>query len=759
MQRSSFMSVITGFLLLASAGVATQTAAARRPQDPPPRVTFAETIAPIVFANCSSCHRPGEAAPFSLLSYEDVARRGALIAQVTASRYMPPWHAAAGYGEFVDERRLTDAQIAAIARWVKDGMPRGDMRRMPALPPFPPDGWRLGQPDLVLQMPAFDVPADGPDVFRNFVLPTGLTEDKWVRAIEYRPSARAVVHHAVFSAVAGGSLAARDGRDGRPGFGGLSAVGLIGGGGEGARGLGGWAVGGGPLVRPEGVADKLPKASDFLLQLHLHPSGKPETERSLVGIYFADRAPQKELFSLEVPALFGLGAGLDIPAGAKEYTIRESATVPADIKVFSTSAHAHYLAREMKATATLPDGTVRPLLWITDWDFNWQDSYVFKTPFVLPKGTRIDTTVTYDNSADNPRNPVSPPRRVRFGEQSLDEMGAVEISFQVVNDADADAVRQATALRFKQTIAAAGKEGTLGRFLARNKAARQPMQQLTIFDRSGGVVTRVGEAGAYSQAAFSPDGSRLVVIKGDPDTGAQDVWTLDIATGKSRALTADDALDSAPVWSPDGAYIAYVSQRDDAYRIYRRRADGSGAEELLYRHPTATPLIVLTDWSADGRHLTFWQGDQMFLLPVDGDRIAVPLDQKLFFGRGGRLSPDGRFLAYNSNQSGRFDVYVRPLTFGAAGSDAAAEARRISDGGVGGIVWRRDGKEIFYLAQPGQIVTAVDVNTVGGIESGTPRPLFKLPTPILAVAQLSSVASPDGQRFVFAVNVTQFKAP
>ena len=173
-----------------------------------PRVTFAETIAPIVYANCVTCHRPGEAAPFSLISYEDVAKRGALIAKVTESRYMPPWHAAPGYGEFVGERRLTDAQIATIGAWVKQGMPRGDEAKMPKLPAFPADGWRLGQPDLILEMPAaFDVPASGPDVFRNFVIPTRLTEDKWVRGIEFRPSARKVVHHAIFAQVPGGSLA------------------------------------------------------------------------------------------------------------------------------------------------------------------------------------------------------------------------------------------------------------------------------------------------------------------------------------------------------------------------------------------------------------------------------------------------------------------------------------------------------------------------------------------------------------------------
>ena len=161
--------------------------------------TFAETIAPIVFSNCVTCHRAGEAAPFTLTSYDDVAKRADLIVKVTQSRYMPPWKAVAGHGEFLDERRLTDAQIAAVRDWATAGKPRGDMSATPPLPTFA-DGWQLGKPDLILEMPtAFTVPATGPDIYRNFAIPTGLTEEKWVRAIEFRPSARRAVHHALFS--------------------------------------------------------------------------------------------------------------------------------------------------------------------------------------------------------------------------------------------------------------------------------------------------------------------------------------------------------------------------------------------------------------------------------------------------------------------------------------------------------------------------------------------------------------------------------
>jgi mono/diheme cytochrome c family protein len=720
------------------------------------RITFAEAIAPIVYANCVSCHRPGEAAPFSLISYEDVAKRGALIAKVTESRYMPPWHAEPGYGEFVGERRLTDAQIATIGTWVTQGMPRGDEAKMPRLPEFPPDGWRLGQPDLILEMPlAFDVPASGPDVFRNFVIPTRLTEDKWVRGIEFRPSARKVVHHALFAQVPGGSRAALDGADGRPGFGGIGAVGVFTDRAD-SPGLGGWVPGATPAMFPEGLVARLPHGSDFLVQLHFHPTGKVESEKSLVGIYFAEKPAERDLVSILVPALFGFGAGIDIPPGEKNFTINDSFTLPGEAKVYSAFAHAHYLAKQMKATATLPDGSTRPLLWIRDWDFNWQDGYVYKQPLTLPAGTRIDVTITYDNSSDNPRNPINPPRRVSFGEQSFDEMGSVGFNAEVVRKADVDAFRQALADRSQAATAAAKVNGTIGRLMARG--LRRNLQQLTVFDRQGAVVTRIGDVGSYSQAAFSPDGARIAVVKNDPDTDGRDIWTFDIATGKGTAITSDAPPDSAPVWSPDGSQIAYVSDREKTNAVFRRASDGSGSEELVYRHTTGSP-IVLTDWSADGQFLCFWAGETMFVVPLAGEKRAIELGQE----RGGRFSPDGRLIAFNSNQSGRFQIYVKDLasaTRSTLGTDSPSEAVQVStEPAVGGIFWRRDGKELFYLSQQGgQGVMVVDVVGTAPFQAGAPKLLFKLPTPVLAPAQLSNVSSPDGQRFVLAVNVTPRRA-
>jgi uncharacterized protein (TIGR03437 family) len=414
-------------------------------------VTWSEHIAPIVYKNCTNCHRPGQVSALPLMSYDDVRRRGSLVAQTVRTRYMPPWKPEPGWVAYRDERRLTPEQMALVERWVADGMPRGDVSKEPALPNFV-DDWLLGKPDLILEMPdGYRVPGDGPDIYRNFVLPTGLTDDKWVTAIELKPSARAVVHHVLFASDRSGAAQteARTTNDGQPGFPGLGSVFTI----QAATdplgalsgGLGGWVPGTTPQYLPAGLAMPLPKGSDLILQTHFHPNGAPQTEKTVVGLYFGAK-PDREITQFQAPAFFGIQARIDIPAGEKNYKVRGSFTVPADVEALLVSAHAHYLAKEARLTATLPSGEVRILLWIRDWDFAWQDQYLFKELVPLPKGTRIDGELTYDNSADNLRNPSNPPKRVRWGEQSFDEMGSLILSVVPKNPADLEAIRIATLL-------------------------------------------------------------------------------------------------------------------------------------------------------------------------------------------------------------------------------------------------------------------------------------------------------------------------
>ncbi|MES1258582.1 MAG: hypothetical protein ABUS51_09130, partial [Acidobacteriota bacterium] len=400
-------------------------------------ITFTEHIAPIVYNNCTKCHRAGQVAPFTLTSYDDVRRHAPTIAAVTESRYMPPWKAEAGWAAFRDERRLSSTQIALIRQWIAGGMQQGDPAREPALPAFP-EGWQLGTPDLILEMPApFAVPADGPDIYRNFVLRTGLTDDRWIRAIELKPSARSAVHHVLFYSDSSGAGRGLDGKDGQPGFPGLGAVFTLGVtdlasalnnpaliANALAGGLGGWVPGTTPEFLPDGIAYALPKGADLILQTHFHPDGKTENEKTQIGIFFAPK-PDRDITQVQAPALFGIQANIDIPAGAGDYMVRGSFTLPVDVDAFSISAHTHYLGRGARLTATLPGGEVRILLSIKDWDFNWQDTYIFRDLVSLPAGTRIDGELIYDNSANNPRNPFSPPARVRWGENSTDEMGSL----------------------------------------------------------------------------------------------------------------------------------------------------------------------------------------------------------------------------------------------------------------------------------------------------------------------------------------------
>ena len=383
-------------------------------------ITFNAQIAPIIYQNCSSCHRPGEAAPFSLLSYEDVKRKAKTIGKATAGHVMPPWKAEPASYAYRDERRLTGQQIALIQAWVSAGMPEGKASEKPAPPKFE-SGWQLGEPDLVVEMPkAFHVPADGPDIYRNIPVALGLTEDKWVTAIDMKPSARAVVHHVLYFADTSGTSHERPPQGTEPGYNGMRA-------GRSTKALGGWAIGAQPHFFPEGLALEVPKGSDLVVQYHFHPTGKPEVEKSLIGLYFAKKAPERRLTRIQLPPSYSLFSGLDIPAGQKDFVIRDSYTLPIAVDAVGVSAHAHYLATRMKMTATLPDGQVKDLLIIKDWDFAWQDRYYFKDFVPLPKGTKLDSEIHWDNSADNPHNPTSPPIHIEWGEGSKDEMGSISL--------------------------------------------------------------------------------------------------------------------------------------------------------------------------------------------------------------------------------------------------------------------------------------------------------------------------------------------
>ncbi len=395
---------------------------------PPAQVpTFTRDVAPLVFHHCAPCHRPGGAAPFSLLQYEDVRRHGRQIVRVTGDRYMPPWLPEPGYGEFAGRRALAKDEIQLLADWGEQGMTRGDPAELPPAPTWPA-GWQLGVPDLVVELPQpFVLPAEGKDVVRNFVLPLPVDTTRYVRAIELRPGSPRIVHHAVMQVDRTRSSRELDARDPQPGFDGMDLGDSQAPDGQ----LLGWTPGTVPFAGHPGIAWKLEPGTDLVLQMHLRPTGKPEPIQPSVGLYFAAEPPTRQLWGFTL-----YSTKIDIPAGERAYTIENRFRLPSGMSLLGIYPHAHYLGKTIHATATLPDGSTRWLLRIDDWDFNWQDQYRYAEPIALPAGTTLTMRYTYDNSADNPRNPSVPPRRVRLGNQSTDEMGT--LSFEALPDAPGD---------------------------------------------------------------------------------------------------------------------------------------------------------------------------------------------------------------------------------------------------------------------------------------------------------------------------------
>jgi mono/diheme cytochrome c family protein len=379
--------------------------------------TFAHDIAPLVYEKCAACHHPGAAAPFSLLTYEDVRKRAAQIAAATRAGYMPPWLPEHGYGDFVDDRRLSPEQVATIAAWVSAGTPEGPTDAIPAPPTFP-EGWQLGKPDLVLEAgSSFPLPASGPDIYWNVIFTPNVTARRWVRAIEIRPGLPRLVHHANLLVDRAGTAHLRETSPGK-GFPGMDLV------------IGRspfdpdgnflfWKPGGPPHVEQDGFAWRLDPGNELVLNMHLQPSGKKEEVRPSIGLYFTDRRQTK------FPLLVQLenDQALNIPAGVHDFAISDDFRLPLDADVLAVYPHAHYLGKVLEASATLPDGSTKWLVRIPAWDPNWQAVFYYREPVFLPKDSVIHMRYRYDNSGANPRNPNHPPKRVRAGNQATDEMG------------------------------------------------------------------------------------------------------------------------------------------------------------------------------------------------------------------------------------------------------------------------------------------------------------------------------------------------
>ena len=346
---------------------------------------------------------------------------------------MPPWKSEPGHGEFLGQQSLTDAEIDLIRRWVDDGALEGDSRDLPP-PPQWTDGWQLGKPDLIVTPPhAYTLAAEGTDAFRVFVIPIPITAARDVRGVEFRPDNSRVVHHANILLDRTKRSRELNEQDQTLGEKGLLA-------GSAAYPPGhflGWTPGQPDALLPKGLSWRLEPGTDLVVQLHMQPSGKPELVQFSVGFFFGSDLPER------TPAMLRLGhQNIDIAAGQRHYTITDSYVLPVDVEVLALKPHAHYRAHEIRGVAALPDGSTKWLIYIKDWDFRWQHVYRYVAPVALPKGTTLQMEYTYDNSAENPRNPQQPPQRVRWGPRSSDEMGDLWIQVLTRDDRDLAALNR-----------------------------------------------------------------------------------------------------------------------------------------------------------------------------------------------------------------------------------------------------------------------------------------------------------------------------
>jgi hypothetical protein len=422
----------------------------------PASPTYSRDVAPILYRNCTSCHRPGEIGPMSLLSYQAARPWAKAIGTRVAAGTMPPWHADPAIGEFSNDRRLTAAEKETIAQWVAAGAPEGDPKDLPA-PPRYAEGWTIGTPDAVLPMlEDYPIPASGTIAYQYFEVPTSFTEDKWVQAFEVRPGNRAAVHHVIVytrppapaqpppaPAGAGAQPARRPpplftfaddmeipaGQTGGPelpadqrkplGPNDRPAPKTLG------PSIGAYVPGEGSRVYPLGTATRLVAGSTLIFQMHYTTNGKPTTDRTSIGLVFAKERPKTELRGTAL-----INGNLHIPAGAADHRVDATMTINRDVTLWGMLPHTHVRGKRWSYDITYPDGRKEALLSVPRYDFDWQTDYVFKTPVKLPKGTTLHATAWYDNSPNNKSNP-DPTKDVWWGDQTWEEMMFTGLTFSV----------------------------------------------------------------------------------------------------------------------------------------------------------------------------------------------------------------------------------------------------------------------------------------------------------------------------------------
>jgi hypothetical protein len=401
-------------------------------------ITYSEHIAPIVYTHCTPCHRQGEIAPFSLTNYQEVKNWGSMIKYVTEIKYMPPWKADPNYQRYQKENYLNQTQIEQIAQWVTDGMPQGNTSLEPPLPVFP-TGSQVGTPDLVLSFAkSHTVQGNNRDEYRYFVLPTGLTQDKDLIALEVRPGNKKLLHHALVWTDTTGAAALADAA--------TPEYGYTNGGGTGLENqLPGYVPGMKVQLLTNGIAQRLPKNSDLKIQVHYAPSSTVESDSTSINLFFAQQPATRYLYShilLPEPNVLTNGPFIIAPNTVKEF--HGQFKVPIDVSVYSVSPHMHLLGTHWKVFAVKPNGDTVNLVRINEWDFNWQSSFAFKQLIPLPRNTMIHAFAGYDNTTNNPFNPNNPPQQVSWGEGTGDEMYYLPIHYLIYKPGDENVVFETT---------------------------------------------------------------------------------------------------------------------------------------------------------------------------------------------------------------------------------------------------------------------------------------------------------------------------
>ena len=466
------------------------------------QVTYTKDIAKIIYNKCTNCHRPGEIGPFNLMNYQDAKLRASSIRNVTASKFMPPWKADPSYSRHLGENFLTDDEIKKIGDWVAGGSPYGNAIEEPPIPVFP-DGSALGKPDLVLKFAKKHLHrGTNTDKYRYFVLPTGLTEDKIVKAIEVRPGNSRIVHHALLFQDTTGNARKFDERTPEYGF-------------EGTTGFTvdqvifytqypGYTPGQKALYFPDGIGQKMNKGSDLVIQMHYAPVSKDETDSTTVNIFFKN--PQEQVARMVQDYIM---LPFSLVTGPQSFVIQPNTvrtfegrmTMIEDRSIIGVFPHMHLLGKKWEVWLERPNGSKENLIRINDWDFNWQSNYYFKRYITAPKGSTIVAKATYDNTVNNPFNPFNPPKRMSWGENTTDEMFYLPILSVPYNRGDENIIFEDVSTNTEE--------------LAEEKTAILSLSPNPAATPYANVKLQMGQGGSLSLSVFDLAGKLVRVIKSE----------------------------------------------------------------------------------------------------------------------------------------------------------------------------------------------------------------------------------------------------